>query len=82
MRVAAERSLSSILRATLLTTLINNEVSGKVNARGVPESFARVSRDAVDVLASDNLGPKAVVRICIPGPPLLTKIDTGRSCDP
>ncbi len=29
-----ERSLSSILRSKLLTTLINNDVSGKVNASG------------------------------------------------
>jgi hypothetical protein len=35
MRRVEERSLSSILRSKLLTTLINNDVSGKVNARGV-----------------------------------------------
>jgi hypothetical protein len=34
MRVVEERSLSSILRSKLLTTLINNDVSGKVNVRG------------------------------------------------
>ena len=34
MRRVEERSLSSILRSKLLTTLINNDVSGKVNARG------------------------------------------------
>ena len=34
MRRVEERSLSSILRSNLLTTLINNDVSGKVNARG------------------------------------------------
>ena len=32
-RRVEERSLSSILRSKLLTTLINNEVWGKVNAR-------------------------------------------------
>jgi hypothetical protein len=34
MRGVEERSLSSILRSELLTTLINNDVSGKVNASG------------------------------------------------
>jgi hypothetical protein len=34
MRGVEERSLSSILRSALLTTLINNDVSGKVNASG------------------------------------------------
>ena len=33
MRIVEERSLSSILRSELLTSLINNDVSGKVNAR-------------------------------------------------
>jgi hypothetical protein len=32
MRGVEERSLSSILRSKRLTTLINNDVSGKVNA--------------------------------------------------
>jgi len=32
MRRVEERSLSSILRSRLLTTLLNNDVSGKVNA--------------------------------------------------
>ena len=31
MRLVEERSLSPILRSNLLTTLINNDVSGKVN---------------------------------------------------
>jgi hypothetical protein len=39
MRLVEERSLSSILRSELLTTLINNDVWGKVNADGVRESF-------------------------------------------
>jgi hypothetical protein len=39
MRGVEERSLSSILRSELLTTLINNDVWGKVNAGGVRESF-------------------------------------------
>jgi hypothetical protein len=34
MRRVEERSLSSILRSKLLTTLINSDVSGKVNAGG------------------------------------------------
>jgi hypothetical protein len=34
MRPVRERSLASILRSELLTTLINNDVSGKVNANG------------------------------------------------
>jgi hypothetical protein len=34
MRRVEERSLSSILRSKLLTTLINNDVWGKVNAGG------------------------------------------------
>jgi len=34
MRGVEERSLSSILRSERLTTLINNDVSGKVNASG------------------------------------------------
>ena len=34
MQGVEERSLSSILRSELLTTLINNDVSGKVNANG------------------------------------------------
>ena len=33
-RRVGERSLSSILRSRLLTTLINNDLSGKVNAGG------------------------------------------------
>jgi hypothetical protein len=44
MRLVEERSLSSILRSNLLTTLINNDVSGKVNASGCAS-------------ASDNLAP-------------------------
>jgi hypothetical protein len=34
MRLVEERSLSSILRSNLLTTLINNDVSEKPNASG------------------------------------------------
>ena len=34
MRLVEERSLSSILRSNLLTTLINNDVSAKPNASG------------------------------------------------
>jgi len=46
MRLVEERSLSSILRSELPTTLINNDVSGKVNARGLRESFGQNWRDA------------------------------------
>jgi hypothetical protein len=42
MRRVEERSLSSILRSKLLTILINNDVSGKVNARGLRESFGQI----------------------------------------
>jgi hypothetical protein len=35
MRRIEERSLSLILRSNLLTTLRNNDLSGKVNARGL-----------------------------------------------
>jgi hypothetical protein len=41
MRRVEERSLSSILRSKLLTTLINDDVSGKVNARGLSEGFGQ-----------------------------------------
>jgi hypothetical protein len=34
MRLVEERSLSSILRSELITTLLNNHVSGIVNAGG------------------------------------------------
>jgi hypothetical protein len=37
MRRVEERSLSSILRSKLLTILINNDVSGKVNAKSLRE---------------------------------------------
>jgi hypothetical protein len=47
MRFVEERSLSSILRSNLLTILINNDVSGKVNASGVREGFVQISLDAV-----------------------------------
>jgi hypothetical protein len=46
MRRVEERSLSSILRFELLTTLINNDVSGKVNVRGLRKSFGQIRRDA------------------------------------
>ena len=41
-RRVKERSLSSILRSKLLNTLINNDVSGIVNARGLRESFGQI----------------------------------------
>ena len=41
MRRVEERSLSSILRSKLLTTLISNDVSGRVNARGLREFFGQ-----------------------------------------
>jgi hypothetical protein len=42
MRLVEERSLSSILRSNLLTTFINNDVSGKVNASGLRECFGQI----------------------------------------
>ena len=42
-RLAEERSLSSILRSKLLTTLINNDVSGKVNASGCASALDRLN---------------------------------------
>jgi hypothetical protein len=39
MRGVAERSLSSILRSKLVTTLIDNNVWGKVNAGGGAREF-------------------------------------------
>lgn len=44
MRGAEERSLSPILRSNLLTTLINNDVSLKVNAGGVRERLGQIYR--------------------------------------
>ena len=59
MRRVEERSLSSILRSKLLTTLINNDVSGKVNARGLRESFGQF--DAMQMcFASGSAEKKAV----------------------
>jgi hypothetical protein len=42
MRGVEERSLSSILRSKLLTTLINKDVSGKLNARASREPCAQI----------------------------------------
>ena len=44
MRLVEERSLSSILRSKLLTTLINNDVSGKVNASGCASALDKLTR--------------------------------------
>jgi hypothetical protein len=41
MRRVEERSLSSILRSELLTTLMNSDVSGKVNAGGCAGAFGK-----------------------------------------
>jgi hypothetical protein len=49
MRLVEERSLSSILRSKLLTTLINNDVSGKVNASGFGSASDKICADT-DVL--------------------------------
>ncbi len=61
MRGVEERSLSSILRSKLLTTLINNDVSGKVNASG----WAR-ALDKFDVMQMcfrvRNGGPRPCLR--------------------
>jgi len=42
MRPVEERSLSSILRSELLTALINNDVSGQVNASGCASALDKV----------------------------------------
>ena len=61
-----ERSLSSILRSNLVTTLTNNDVSGKVNASGVGEGFGQISRNAGVVLAllRNTWGLKDQVKLC------------------
>ena len=61
MRRVEERSLSSTVRSELLTTLINNDVSPKVNARGLRESFGPLDKfDAVQVcFASGSVEKKA-----------------------
>jgi hypothetical protein len=41
MRPVEERSLSSILRSELLTTVINNDVSGKVNTSGCASALQK-----------------------------------------
>lgn len=59
MRRVEERSLSSILRSELLTTLISTDVSGKVNARGLPSPLDKF--DAIHMcLASGSAEKKAV----------------------
>jgi hypothetical protein len=50
MRLVKERSLSSILRSNLLTALINNDVSGKVNASGCGTTLDKFGADA-DVIS-------------------------------
>ena len=62
MRLVEERSLASILRSNLLTTLINNDVSGKVNASGVRERFGQISRRMHPVVASEATGPQVRLR--------------------
>jgi hypothetical protein len=52
-RLAEERSLSSILRSKLLTTLINNDVSGKLNAGGCVSALDKFQAIA-DVFASGS----------------------------
>ena len=44
MRLVAERSLSSILRSNLLTTLINDDVAEKPNARGARALWRNLTR--------------------------------------
>ena len=59
MRGVEERSLSSILRSKLLTTLINNDVSGKVNASGCASALDEF--DAMQMcFASGSAEKKAV----------------------
>ena len=59
MQSVEERSFSSILRSKLLTTLINNDVSGKVNARGLRESFGQF--DAMQMCFASGSAEKKVV---------------------
>jgi len=62
-RLIEERSLSSILRSNLLTTLINNDVSGKVNAGGVRECFGQISRDADVVCVWGDQPPSPMAQL-------------------
>jgi hypothetical protein len=55
-----ERSLSSILRSKLLTTLINNDVSGKLNAGGRVSTVDKFQAIA-DVFASGSAEIKLLV---------------------
>jgi hypothetical protein len=52
MRLVEERSLSSILRSNFLTTLINNDVSGKVNASGCASALEKFDAMQIPVLAA------------------------------
>ena len=54
MGLVQERSLSSILRSNVITTLINNDVSGKVNAGRVARTLW--SECAKDLLRRDPKG--------------------------
>jgi hypothetical protein len=59
MRRVEERSLSSILRSNLLTTLMNNDVSGKVNASGCVSALDKF--DAMQIcLTSGSAENKAL----------------------
>jgi hypothetical protein len=62
MQLVEERSLSTILRSNLLTALINNDVSGKVNASGVPERFRQISRDG-DVVCVGGERPRSPIAL-------------------
>jgi hypothetical protein len=46
LRRVEERSLSSILHSKLLTTFMNNDVSGKVNASGCASALHKFERNA------------------------------------
>ena len=54
MRRVEERSLSSILRSELLTILINNDVSGKVNAGGCASALDRFHAIATSFASAEK----------------------------
>jgi len=63
--------------------------SAKSRTSGSPITWSpRFQRSCLDeswqtlTAGQPPVAAKTVVRICIPGPPMLTTIDTGRSCGP
>ena len=62
MRLVEERSLSSILRSNLLTTLINNDVSGKVNASGCANALDKFHALRRSFASEGRAAPKSSVK--------------------